>query len=99
MLAAWSGLGYNRRALALQRAAAVVAERGWPDDLTELPGVGPYTAAAVAAFAWDAQRAAVDVNVRRVLERWTAATIRPPRSRPARPRSCPPAGPRTGTRR
>ena len=70
VLAAWSGLGYNRRALALQRAAAVVAERGWPADLTELPGVGPYTAAAVAAFAWDAQRAAVDVNVRRVLERW-----------------------------
>src|SRR3954464_3472661 len=39
-LAAWSGLGYNRRALALQRAAAAVAERGWPADLTELPGVG-----------------------------------------------------------
>ncbi len=70
VLAAWSGLGYNRRALALQRAAAVVAEHGWPDDLTALPGVGPYTAAAVASFAWDAQRAAVDVNARRVLERW-----------------------------
>ena len=37
----WQGLGYNRRALSLQRAARVVAERGWPDDLTELPGVGP----------------------------------------------------------
>jgi A/G-specific adenine glycosylase len=70
VLAAWSGLGYNRRALALQAAARVVAERGWPDDLTELPGVGPYTAAAVASFAWDAQRAAVDVNARRVIERW-----------------------------
>jgi A/G-specific adenine glycosylase len=70
VLAAWSGLGYNRRALALQAAAAVVAERGWPDDLTALPGVGPYTAAAVASFAWDAQRAAVDVNVRRVIDRW-----------------------------
>ena len=69
VLAAWSGLGYNRRALALQRAAAVVAERGWPDDLTELPGVGPYTAAAVASFAWDRQVAAVDTNVRRVLSR------------------------------
>ncbi len=70
VLAAWSGLGYNRRALALQAAARVVAERGWPADLSELPGVGPYTAAAVASFAWDAQRAAVDVNVRRVVERW-----------------------------
>jgi len=77
VLAAWSGLGYNRRALALQRAAAVVAARGWPEDLTELPGVGPYTAAAVAAFAWDAQRAAVDVNVRRVLERWDGRRLAP----------------------
>jgi A/G-specific adenine glycosylase len=69
VLVEWSGLGYNRRALALQRAAAVVAERGWPEDLTELPGVGPYTAAAVGSFAWDRQVAAVDTNVRRVLSR------------------------------
>jgi len=69
VLAQWSGLGYNRRALALQRAATVVAERGWPDDLTELPGVGPYTAAAVGSFAWDRQVAVVDTNVRRVLSR------------------------------
>src|SRR3954468_12921428 len=60
VLAAWSGLGYNRRALALRAAAAVVAERGWPDDLTALPGVGPYTAAAVGSFAWGRQVAAVD---------------------------------------
>src|SRR3954453_19532645 len=53
VLAAWSGLGYNRRALALQRAAACVSAHGWPEDLTALPGVGPYTAAAVASFAWD----------------------------------------------
>ncbi len=51
VLAAWSGLGYNRRALALQRAAAHVAAHGWPEDLTELPGVGRYTADAVARFA------------------------------------------------
>ena len=69
VLAQWSGLGYNRRALALQRAATVVAERGWPADLRELPGVGPYTAAAVGSFAWDRQVAAVDTNVRRVLSR------------------------------
>jgi A/G-specific adenine glycosylase len=69
VLASWSGLGYNRRALALQAAARVVATSGWPDDLTELPGVGPYTAAAVASFAWDRQEPAIDTNVRRVLER------------------------------
>jgi A/G-specific adenine glycosylase len=69
VLEAWSGLGYNRRALALQAAARVVAASGWPEDLTELPGVGPYTAAAVASFAWDRQEAAIDTNVRRVLER------------------------------
>jgi A/G-specific adenine glycosylase len=69
VLASWSGLGYNRRALALQRAASVVAVSGWPADLTSLPGVGPYTAAAVSSFAWDAQVAAVDTNVRRVLSR------------------------------
>ena len=65
----WQGLGYNRRALSLQRAARVVAERGWPDDLTELPGVGPYTAAAVACFAFRKPVLPVDVNVRRVQER------------------------------
>jgi A/G-specific adenine glycosylase len=69
VLVLWSGLGYNRRALALQNAARVVAVDGWPSDLTELPGVGPYTAAAVASFAWDVQVACVDTNVRRVLER------------------------------
>jgi A/G-specific adenine glycosylase len=77
VLAAWSGLGYNRRALALQRAAGVVAARGWPDDLTELPGVGPYTAAAVGSFAWDRQEVAVDTNVRRVLARHDGEQRRP----------------------
>jgi A/G-specific adenine glycosylase len=72
VLRAWSGLGYNRRALALQAAAAVVAREGWPRDvagLRALPGVGPYTAAAVASFAFGVQAAAVDTNVRRVVER------------------------------
>ena len=72
VLAAWSGLGYNRRALALQRAARIVAGEGWPRDeagLRRLPGVGPYTAAAVASFAFGAQVAAVDTNARRVIER------------------------------
>jgi A/G-specific adenine glycosylase len=69
VLAAWSGLGYNRRALALQRAARHVSAHGWPSDLTQLDGVGPYTAAAVSAFAFDRDIAAVDTNVRRVLTR------------------------------
>jgi A/G-specific adenine glycosylase len=69
VLAAWSGLGYNRRALALKRAAEHVASKGWPADLCNLPGAGPYTAAAVASFAFGSQEAAVDTNVRRVIER------------------------------
>ena len=65
----WQGLGYNRRAVSLHRAARVVAESGWPDDLTELPGVGPYTAAAVGNFAFGRSELPVDTNVRRVQER------------------------------
>jgi A/G-specific adenine glycosylase len=69
VIRAWQGLGYNRRALGLQRAARVVAARGWPDDLTDLPGVGPYTAAAVGCFAFGRPVLPVDVNIRRVRER------------------------------
>jgi A/G-specific adenine glycosylase len=65
----WQGLGYNRRALALHRAAQQVAAHGWPDDLTELPGVGRYTADAVACFALGRDVLPVDVNVRRVSQR------------------------------
>jgi A/G-specific adenine glycosylase len=79
VIAAWSGLGYNRRALSLHAAARVVAAEGWPADLQSLPGVGPYTAAAVASFAWDVQVAAVDTNVRRVIERRDGVR-RPPRA-------------------
>jgi A/G-specific adenine glycosylase len=73
VLRAWVGLGYNRRAVRLWEACRVVAERGWPEDLRSLPGVGPYTAAAVGAFAFERPELAVDTNVRRVLERtgWT----------------------------
>jgi A/G-specific adenine glycosylase len=69
VIRAWQGLGYNRRALNLHRAAQHVAAHGWPDDLTELPGVGPYTAAAVANFAFGRDLLPVDVNVRRIQER------------------------------
>jgi A/G-specific adenine glycosylase len=65
----WQGLGYNRRALNLHRAAQHAAAHGWPDDLTELPGVGRYTADAVACFALGRDVLPVDVNVRRVSER------------------------------
>jgi A/G-specific adenine glycosylase len=73
---AWQGLGYNRRALTLHRAARIVAERGWPDDLTELPGVGRYTADAVRAFALGEPVLPQDTNVRRVQER-TGHRFRP----------------------
>ena len=65
----WQGLGYNRRALNLHRAAREVADAGWPEDLTELPGVGPYTAAAIRCFAYGENVLPVDVNVARVLRR------------------------------
>src|SRR5256885_2560776 len=65
----WQGLGYNRRALNLHRAAQHVAAHGWPEDLTELPGVGRYTADALACFAFGRDVLPVDVNVRRVSER------------------------------
>jgi A/G-specific adenine glycosylase len=65
----WQGLGYNRRALNLQRAARFVARDGWPAELTELPGVGPYTAAAIRCFAFEENVLPVDVNVGRVQRR------------------------------
>jgi A/G-specific adenine glycosylase len=69
VIRAWQGLGYNRRGLNLHRAARQIARDGWPHDLTELPGVGPYTAAAVASFAFGLDVLPVDTNVRRVQER------------------------------
>jgi A/G-specific adenine glycosylase len=75
VLAAWSGLGYYRRARALHQAAKEIAARGaFPataDELRELPGIGPYTAAAVASIAFGEPVAVVDGNVKRVLDRVT----------------------------
>jgi A/G-specific adenine glycosylase len=65
----WQGLGYNRRGLNLHRAARQIAAEGWPADLTELPGVGPYTAAAVGNFALGREVLPVDTNVSRIQER------------------------------
>ncbi len=75
VIRAWSGLGYNRRALNLQRTAqAVLADYNgrFPDTpaaLRELPGIGPYTAGAVACFAFERDVAFMDTNIRRVLQR------------------------------
>ena len=82
VIRAWAGMGYNRRALNLQRAAQAVVERHGgalprdPAALRALPGVGEYTANALACFALGQQAAVVDTNVRRVLGRvffWPAA--------------------------
>lgn len=70
VIAAWQGLGYNRRALALHRAAReILARHGGKvprayADLVALPGVGPYTAAAVRAFAWNEPGVLLETNVR-----------------------------------
>ena len=69
VIRAWQGLGYNRRALALHRAAQSIASDGWPADLTSLPGVGPYTAAAIRNFAFGDDVLPHDVNVDRVERR------------------------------
>jgi len=78
VLDAWSGLGYNARAVRLREAVRIIIEHGWPttpDTLAELPGVGPYTAAAIASFAFGVDVPAVDTNLRRVLSRWHGETL------------------------
>ena len=69
VLGQWQGLGYPRRARDLHRSAQIVAALGWPADLTQLPGVGAYVAAAIRCFAHEEPVLPVDVNVRRVLRR------------------------------
>ncbi len=69
VLLQWQGLGYPRRARDLHRSARIVAASGWPEDLTELPGVGPYIASAIRCFAREEPVLPLDVNVKRVLAR------------------------------
>jgi A/G-specific adenine glycosylase len=69
VIAAWGRLGYPRRARWLWDAARRIDADGWPEDLAELPGVGRYTAAAIAAQCDDADAIGVEVNIRRVCER------------------------------
>jgi A/G-specific adenine glycosylase len=76
VLAAWSGLGYNRRALNLHAAAVAITNRGWPSTvagLEQLLGIGPYSARAIASIAFGEPVGAVDTNVRRWLVRRFAA--------------------------
>jgi A/G-specific adenine glycosylase len=83
---AWGRLGYPRRALRLHAAAQAIVERHGgvvPDDhaaLLALPGVGTYTAAAIASFAFGRRHAVVDTNVRRVFARSLAGTAQPTNS-------------------
>jgi A/G-specific adenine glycosylase len=80
---AWAGLGYNRRAVNLHRCAqAVVSEHGGTlpgslEALLALPGVGPYTARAVLAFAFERDVGVVDTNVARVLARHAGRSLQP----------------------
>jgi A/G-specific adenine glycosylase len=71
VLAAWQGLGYPRRARNLHAAAAAIARDGWPaaERLTDLPGVGPYTAAAIRCFADGEDLLPVDTTAARVVPR------------------------------
>jgi A/G-specific adenine glycosylase len=80
VLAAWSGLGYYRRARMLRQGALAIVEGGGKlprgaDELQQLPGIGRYTAAAIASIAFDEPRAVVDGNVERVLERISGRTL------------------------
>lgn len=76
VLRMWQGLGYNSRAVRLHALARAVLERfdgvlpAASEALRELPGVGPYTAAAVRAFAFNGDEPAMDTNVRRIVHRW-----------------------------
>jgi len=75
VIEAWGRLGYPRRARRLWDSAVRIAAEGWPEDLTELPGVGRYTAHAVRAQADAEDVPAVEVNVRRVVERVTGRRL------------------------
>lgn len=82
----WEGLGYYRRARLLQAAAQKITVAGWPTDLAgllELPGLGPYTAAAVAAIAFQRPEAALDGNAFRVLARVLGIEQDPRKEAPA----------------
>ncbi len=85
ILAAWAGLGYYSRARNLHACAQAVVSTGFPKDeaaLCQLPGIGTYTAAAIAAIAFDKPAAAVDGNAERVLARLFALAVPLPAAKP-----------------
>jgi A/G-specific adenine glycosylase len=91
------GLGYNARARRLHATARRIAAAGWPRtaaDLVTLPGIGPYTAAAVASIAFGQREVASDTNVRRVVSRWVG---RPLQGRELDAEAAIRSGARTGT--
>lgn len=77
VIAAWGTLGYPRRARRLWEAAGQIAAGGWPDDLTDLPGVGRYTAEAISAQVDGQDAPAIETNIRRVVERRAGRTLTP----------------------
>jgi A/G-specific adenine glycosylase len=79
----WAGMGYNQRAVRLHEAARTIVARGWPraaSQLARIDGIGPFTAAIVASFAFGEPAACVDTNVRRVLGRITGDETAAPRA-------------------
>jgi A/G-specific adenine glycosylase len=77
VIEAWGSLGYPRRARRLWEAAGRITATGWPADLSELPGVGRYTAEAIAAQVDDADAPAIETNIRRVVERRAGRPLSP----------------------
>ena len=84
VVAQWEGLGYYARARNLHKVSRAVVREGFPseaDQLRQLPGIGPYTAGAVATFAFERREPLVDTNVARVLTRVFAPKLHPKRAR------------------
>jgi len=91
----WEGMGFNRRAVLLHQAAKSIKDNHGGevplelDELLLLPGVGPYTARAILAFAYEQDSAVVDTNVGRVLARWTGRRLKPAEAQELADRSVP----------
>lgn len=91
----WEGMGFNRRAVLLHQAAKSIKDNHGGevpvelDELLLLPGVGPYTARAILAFAYEQDSAVVDTNVGRVLARWTGRRLKSAEAQELADRSVP----------
>ena len=91
----WAGMGFNRRAVMLHEAAKRIDEDyngkipSTIEELISLPGIGPYTARAILAFAFEQDEAVVDTNVGRVLARWAGQRLKPMEAQELANRSVP----------